>query len=150
MLDRPDDLATRAQPERSKAFCSALFGWTFGDSEPEYGGYAVAYQNGKSAAGVGPSPDGSQMPSVWTVYFASDDLAADAGRVQALGRQVMVEPIQVGDRGHMGIFTDPGGVAFGLWQPIGFQGADSQGEKGSVVWAEINTWRSIPTTRRVP
>lgn len=123
----------------ARAFYTALFGWTFQDSGPEYGGYTMAYQGGKTAAGIGSTPEGSGMPSVWTVYFASDDLAADASRVRALGGQVMVEPMKVGDQGHMGIFTDPTGAAFGLWQPERHTGAQSRDEEGSVIWVEINT-----------
>ncbi|WP_350243643.1 VOC family protein [Deinococcus sonorensis] len=132
------DLTTTA-PEPCRAFYSALFGWVYGESASEYGGYAMAFQQGRVAAGLAPRPAGAGVPSVWTVYFASDDLEADAARVQALGGQTVVAPMQVGEQGHMGVFSDPTGAVFGLWQSGAHQGAENRDDQGSVVWVEVHT-----------
>ena len=132
------DLMTSV-PDQSKAFYTALFGWNFGESSAEFGHYAMAFKDGRSAAGIMPAEAGSPMPGAWTVYFASDDLDADAERVWVLGGQVMVAPVQVGDQGKMGVFTDPTGAAFGLWQAGQHQGAESREGEGTVVWVEVNT-----------
>lgn len=132
------DLATPI-PDQSKAFYSALFGWTYGESSEEYGHYTMAFQEGKRASGLAPLPSGAEMPSAWTVYFASDDIAADAQRVTSLGGQVVMGPMQIGDEGHMGVFSDPTGATFGLWQAGNHPGFESREGEGSVVWVEVNT-----------
>ena len=126
--------ATQAQ-----AFYTELFGWQYWQSGEEYGHYAMAHQNGNSVAGIYPSAPGATQPSTWTVYFASDDIKTDARRIRELGGQVIMEPMQVGDQGHMGLFTDPTGATFGLWQAGNHKGAQVTDQHGSVIWVEVNT-----------
>ncbi|UQN10236.1 VOC family protein [Deinococcus sp. QL22] len=132
------DLAT-PMPDRSKAFYTTLFGWEYGESSEEYGHYAMAFQGGKLATGLVPLPPGAEMPSAWTVYFASDNIAADAEQIVRLGGQVVMGPMLIGDQGHMGVFSDPTGATFGLWQAGNHQGFEACEGDGSVVWVEINT-----------
>ena len=130
------DLSTPT-PQQTRDFYAALFGWEYQISE-EFGGYANAHLNGKVAAGISPLSQGMDGPNAWRVYFASDDLHADAGRVKSSGGSVIEGPMQVGEQGHMGFFSDPTGATFGLWQPIQHMGGQGQGV-GSMVWAEVNT-----------
>ncbi|WP_181391939.1 VOC family protein [Deinococcus irradiatisoli] len=134
------DLATPS-PDQSRAFYAALFGWEYSVAPEEYGNYATALRGGpgQSAAGIAPLPGDSDMPSAWTTYFASDDVYADAERVTGLGGQVVMAPLAVGDLGHMGLFTDPSGAAFGLWQAGRHTGAEVMGEVGSLAWLSLNT-----------
>jgi uncharacterized protein len=126
-------------PQRTRDFYAELFGWTYTVAGPEYGYYATALQGAQSVAGITPTPPDTALPSAWTVYFASDDLAADAARVQSLGGAVLAAPMQVGNQGHMGLFTDPTGAAFGLWQALEHRGAQATAGQGVRVWAEVNT-----------
>ncbi|MFC4426548.1 VOC family protein [Deinococcus navajonensis] len=132
------ELAT-TMPDQSKAFYRALFGWVYGETSEEYGHYAMAFQDGKVATGLAPLPPGAEMPSNWTVYFASDDIAADAERVKALGGQAVMGPLQIGEQGQMGVFTDPTGATFGLWQAGNHRGAEAREGDGSLAWVEVNT-----------
>lgn len=133
------DLSTN-KPEESKAFYSALFGWTFHDQGPEYGHYHQAKQNGHTVAGfMAQTPDMQGMPSLWTVYFRTLDAQADAGRIQELGGNVMVPPMPVHTLGQMMVAIDPTGAAFGLWQPGEFQGSELANEHGSMAWQEVLT-----------
>ncbi|GGR01175.1 VOC family protein [Deinococcus ruber] len=125
-------------PARTHAFYAALFGWTY-EIRPDYGGYAMAHQQGRTAAGIMPMEPDSPMPSAWTVYFDSADIAADAERVTELGGQVMVPPMQVGDQGQMGVFSDPTGAVFGLWQAGNHKGAQATDGEGSLAWVQVNT-----------
>jgi predicted enzyme related to lactoylglutathione lyase len=76
---------------------------------------------------------------VWTVYFASEDAAADCERVKELGGQVMVEPMVISDSGSMAICVDPTGAAFGFWQANQHIGSGAENEHGSMTWCEVNT-----------
>ena len=98
----------------AKNFYQQVFGWEFFDTGPDFGHYHFALSQGRNAAGVGLIwPPDSPQPSAWTIYFASDDAAADSERVKALGGQVMVEPMTIGDSGAMAICVDPTGAVFG-------------------------------------
>ncbi|WP_425147233.1 VOC family protein [Deinococcus sp.] len=125
-------------PAQTHEFYAGLFGWDY-EVRPQYGNYAMASRHGKSAAGIMPMEPGAQMPSAWTVYFASDDLAADAERVRELGGSAMMGPHQVGDQGHMAVFADPTGAAFGLWQAGQHRGAQATDGEGSLAWVQVNT-----------
>ncbi|WP_168734936.1 VOC family protein [Deinococcus sp. KSM4-11] len=133
------DLST-GKPEEAKAFYTALFGWEFEDYGPELGHYHRARKDGEEIAGMVPqSPQMPDMPSAWSVYFASDDAHADAARIRELGGSVLVEPMQVMNLGHMMVATDPTGAVFGLWQPIDFHGYTVAAEHGAPAWQEVLT-----------
>ncbi|WP_328287032.1 VOC family protein, partial [Mycobacteroides abscessus] len=61
------DLAS-SDLEKSKAFYSALFGWTLQEAGPEYGGYINAYKDGKAVAGMITNNPEWNAPDAWTTY----------------------------------------------------------------------------------
>lgn len=136
---------TTPEPQRARDFYAALFGWDYTISE-EFGGHANAHVGGLMAAGISPAPpQDMDSPTAWTVYFASDDIHADAARITELGGQSMFEPMQIGDQGHMGFFADPAGATFGLWQDDQHGGFAAYQGLGRLAWAEVNTRDSAPT-----
>lgn len=126
--------------DSARAFYAGLFGWTYQASRPEFHGYTLAEVDGRSAAGLIASAGG---PVGWAVYFMSGDVYADAARVAELGGVVLQAPFQVGPdgevQGHMGLFADPAGAVFSLWQPGLNPGAGHREGVGSVVWHSLNT-----------
>lgn len=125
--------------EGAKQFYQQVFGWDYVDTGEDFGHYHFAMTQGQNAAGLGPMQPGSEMPSAWTIYFASDDIDADVARVKALGGQIFLAPMTVGESGKMAICADPTGAAFGLWQAIDMIGASVEGEHGGMAWHEVNT-----------
>ena len=122
--------------DRAKAFYGALFGWTASDSGPEYGGYITFERDGEPIAGMMHN-DGSGGPSQWTVYLHSDDAAKTTDLARQHGAQVHLEPMQVGDQGHMAFLADPAGATVGVWQPQEHQGfAAAHGPVGAPTWFE--------------
>lgn len=133
------DLAT-PNLEGAKTFYHQLFGWDYMDTGADFGHYNMAMAQGHNVAGIGPIwPPDSPQPSAWTIYFASDDIAADAARVKTLGGQVMVEPMVIADSGSMAICVDPTGAVFGLWQANQHIGSAVENEHGAMTWFEVNT-----------
>ncbi len=131
---------TSSKPEETKAFYSALFGWTFHDSGPEFGHYHLVQKGSRVVAGFMPhDAQMAGMPSVWTNYYASDNVQADMARITELGGHVVVPAMQVHNRGWMMVATDPTGAAFGMWQPLEFQGIELDGEHGTLGWQEVLT-----------
>jgi predicted enzyme related to lactoylglutathione lyase len=60
-------------------------------------------------------------------------------KIREHGGRVLVKPMPVGDFGTMVLAADPGGAAFGVWQPGTHKGFEATAEPGAVSWAEIYT-----------
>ncbi|THC47777.1 VOC family protein [Streptomyces sp. A1499] len=123
--------------EGGKRFYGELFGWTFDEGAgPEYGHYTQAYVDGRAVAALAPKADG-RMPTVWTVYLATPDAAALAGRIKAAGGSMVTEAMAVGSFGTMGLAADPEGAVFGLWQAGTHRGFGLTQAPGAFCWTEV-------------
>jgi uncharacterized protein len=123
----------------AQRFYGAVLGWEFDDStDPQYGGYAMATVDGRSAAGMGPAQDPS-APNAWTVYVASSDADAVAAKVAEAGGTVVAGPFDVGPMGRMAIALDPHGSSFGVWQAGQHHGAGVYNAHGGLAWEEVGT-----------
>lgn len=125
--------------EGARAFYKALFGWDYFINGPEMGHYTIALKDGRPAAGLGPKPAGVEMPSVWSVYFATDDVDASLAAVSAHGGAITHPAHTVGEQGRLGMAADPSGAVFGFWQPGTHRGAEVVNEHGAMAWCEVNT-----------
>lgn len=134
------DLMT-SDVEKAKAFYGEIFGWTYEVADQEkYGGYVTAFKDGQVVAGLmAKMPEQGTMPDMWSVYLATEDINATADAVAAAGGQVLMPPMEVPEQGHMAMFTDAGGAAFGGWQSSGMGGFGKVAEPGSPVWFEVHT-----------
>jgi uncharacterized protein len=132
----------------SKAFYSALFGWTAHAVEaPEAGGYTTFHLGGdKRVAGVGPLPNPGPPPA-WTTYVSVVDADATTAAATDAGGKVLMAPMDVLDQGRMALLQDPTGAVFGLWQPREHKGADVFNQPGSLSWNELST-RDVPAATR--
>ncbi len=103
--------------EKSKAFYGALFGWTAGAADPEYGGYITFSKDGEMVAGLMSAQAAQGPPDVWSVYLAVEDAAAAVQAARDNGGEVYVDAMPVGTAGVMAVVGDVGGAAIGIWQP---------------------------------
>ncbi|MBW1604223.1 VOC family protein [Streptomyces sp. JJ66] len=122
-----------------KHFYGELFGWTFGESPPEFGYYTGALSDGKAVAALTPPMPDQEPQAAWTLYYASDDTDATAERIRAHGGELLMEPMDVAEFGRMCLARDPGGAVFGVWQARSHTGFDKEGEPGAYTWSEVNT-----------
>ena len=132
------DLMT-SDPARSREFYSGLFGWEAEEPNPDFGGYFNFGRDGVRVAGCMASQPGADMPDVWSVYLATDDVAKTVETATANGGHVEVEPMAIADLGTMAFLTDNGGAAVGLWQPGLHKGFGVYGEPGAPSWFELMT-----------
>ena len=132
------DLFT-SDPDRSRAFYSALFGWTPEEPNQEFGGYFNFTKDGVRIAGGMRNDGSSGQPDGWSVYLATDDAEKTVAGATAHGGQVMVPPMAVGDLGTMAVVSDPGGAVIGMWQPGEHRGFGYVGEPGAPSWFELHT-----------
>lgn len=135
------DLAS-SDIERSQAFYTAVFGWTFESAGPEYGGYINAFCDGRPVAGLMHNDPQWNSPDGWTTYLHTADMKATLDKAVAAGAITCAgppEPMQVGDRGWMGMLSDPAGAFFGLWQPAGHRGFEVVNENGAPVYFQLTS-----------
>jgi predicted enzyme related to lactoylglutathione lyase len=126
--------------EASKRFYTALLGWEYTETGPDFGDYVMAMKNGKLVAGMSPPQPGSEgMPPVWSLYLRTGDADVVAKRIEQLGGKLLVPPMAVGDTGRMVFALDPSEAAFGLWEAGQHRGAELFGEPGALTWSEVIT-----------
>lgn len=119
-------------------FYSELFGWQAEDLGEEAGHYTMMRKDGKMAAAIGPQMN-PQAPAMWTTYVHSPDAKATAQKVKDAGGQVVMEPFEVMQAGHMAGFMDPTGAFICVWQPGQHQGAEHVNAPGGFCWNELQT-----------
>ena len=126
--------------DRSQDFYARVLGWRFTPSDPQYGGYCNALVDGEPVAGMSPALPGMEDdPHAWAVYLASDDIRATGRAALAAGARQLFEPTPVGGFGAMGVWIDPTGAAFGVWQPREHTGFSVLGRHGAVAWCDLLT-----------
>lgn len=95
--------------QKSKAFFSAMFGWTFEEWGPEY----MSFNDGRFDGGFYHAQQPAPATGVLVIFF-SEDLEKDLQRVQELGCSISkpIFPFPGGRRFH---FIDPTGNEFAIW-----------------------------------
>jgi predicted enzyme related to lactoylglutathione lyase len=132
------------EPEAAVAFYADLFGWTFEDrTQPDSDQrYFVAQLRGGDVAGIaGVPPQPDEMPGspVWNTYVAVESADEAAAKVTAASGQVVMEPFDVPGAGRMGVFSDPSGATFCVWQAKEWPGARLVNEPGTWNFSELYT-----------
>jgi predicted enzyme related to lactoylglutathione lyase len=102
-----------SDPERAEEFYAGVFGWRFEAVEGGDVPYWGIYNDDRLNGGMMPLPPDQAMPSHWLVYFGSESVDDDAGRVGELGGTVMVPPMSV-PGGRILVAQDPQGGVFAL------------------------------------
>lgn len=126
-----------ADLDAAKAFYGPVVGWTFADTGEEFGHYTLCQRDGHSAAGLSGLMPGAPGPAPWTVYVASDDVAATTKLITEHGGSLVVEPMEVPGMGIMAVAVDPTGGAFAVWQGLGMVGFEIANEPGGVTWTDV-------------
>ena len=114
-----NELAT-PDPEASSAFYGGLFGWEFAPEGPP--GYLLIHNRGRANGGIlqmteeWRMPDGTPVPSHWSVYFSVADLDHSLARVKELGGEVVYETMEAPGVGRFNVVREPSGAYFTLIQ----------------------------------
>jgi uncharacterized protein len=111
-------------PESAQRFYSELFGWRV-DKLPEAASadtdvagqeYWGIFNGERLNGGMMPlSQAGPGAPPAWLVYFTTADLDASVARVDELGGQVLVPPMQI-QSGRIAVAQDPQGAVFAFFE----------------------------------
>lgn len=103
-----------SDPDRAQEFYAGVFGWRF---EPVEGGdmpYWGIYNGDRANGGMMPLAAEDGVPPHWLVYFGSDSVDDDAGRIGELGGTVIVPPMPI-PGGRILVAQDPQGATFALF-----------------------------------
>jgi len=123
--------------DRAKDFYGALFGWEFETGPAETGHHTMCLLRGREVAALAPTePTGAYW---WNVYLATDDCDATARRVTAAGGTLVIEPMDIMDKGRMAIAIDPVGAQFGLWEARAQVGCRLVNEPNTLVRNDLVT-----------
>jgi predicted enzyme related to lactoylglutathione lyase len=133
--------ASQPDPDAAVAFYGDLFGWDFRDAMPpgSEAQYFIAQLRGGDVAAVGSIPEGAPQTAMWNTYVSVESADDTASKVLDAGGQALQDPFDVMDAGRMGVFADPEGAAFCVWQAKGNKGAQIVNEAGSLNFNGLNT-----------
>lgn len=123
-------------PPAAATYYRELFGWEVGPPLPETGNFSLASARGVAVAALGPLPS-EDVPTMWTAYFAVDDLEAAADAARTAGGSVLLEPGEPVPGVRLAIVADPAGAVFGLWQRREHNEPWLRDEPGAVDWLEL-------------
>ena len=128
-------------PRAAVAFYGDLFGWDFEDRTPPGASepYFVAQLRGRDVAGVGAQPPGAPPTPSWSTYVAVQSADAAARAVKDAGGSVLMGPFDIPGAGRMGVFADPSGAVFCVWEAKETKGAQLVNEPGTWNFSELNT-----------
>ena len=111
------------EPDKDKAFYSAVFGWAAG--RPSFEGapdtYTVWELSGKPVGGMMQMTEGMFPPEVpphWSVCFAVADCDATVAKARERGATIVAEPMDM-PIGRFAAMIDPQGAWFTIMQPAG-------------------------------
>src|SRR5689334_3875081 len=101
--------------------------------------YYMARIDGRDAAAISSQPPGAPPQAVWNTYIRVESADDAAARVREAGGRVLSEPFDVFDAGRMGVFADPEGAVFCVWQPGSHRGSAAVNEHGAVNFNNLHT-----------
>lgn len=131
------------QPEPAEAarFYSQLFGWETEDMMPPGSGghYFMGRIGGRDAAALSSIPSGAPAEAAWNTYIRVDSADDAAERIRDAGGRVLSAPFDVFDSGRMGVFADPEGAVFSVWQSGTHRGSAAVNEHGALLFNNLHT-----------
>jgi predicted enzyme related to lactoylglutathione lyase len=128
-----------SDPEAASHFYGRLFGWTAEKAGPDYGDYLTFQHRGGPISGCMVNDATTRGVNSWSIYLESDNVEDTVRMAEANGGHISIEPLRVGDLGHMAFVTDPAGALVGIWQPGTMEGFSARGETGAPAWFELFT-----------
>jgi predicted enzyme related to lactoylglutathione lyase len=128
-------------PKAAVAFYGTLFGWEFEDTMPpdSPGHYFIGRLRGRDVAAIGSQTENGPPTPVWNTYIWVDSADDTVAKVKEAGGATVVEPFDIPGAGRMGVFSDPTGAVFSVWQAKEHWGAQLVNEPGTWSWSDLNT-----------
>jgi uncharacterized protein len=104
-------------------FYSEVVGWSAQEHQMAHGDtYTVFSKGDRMVAGLMAIPEPMRaegVPPCWSGYVSSDDVDADARRIEAAGGSVKRPPADIPNIGRFAVVADPGDAVFLIFKPSG-------------------------------
>lgn len=130
-------------PSAAGEFYGSLFGWKRNDEDMgDHGIYTQFTLRDRIVAAMHkltPDQAAQGVPPHWGLYITVADLDAATARVDELGGQVLMGPMDIADAGRMAVIRDPQGAGICLWQAKAHCGVHVRDEVDSLCWSELMT-----------
>lgn len=133
------DLMT-AEPARSLAFYTALFGWATESREMGAAGtYTTVRAGARAFGGVVPLEARHGIPSHWVSYVAVADVDATCARARAAGGRTCLPPTDIPNVGRFAMIEDPTGAIVSPISLPNTAAAERRGvpPAGTACWHEL-------------
>jgi uncharacterized protein len=100
----------------AKKFYKKVFDWKLNQLGPEMGNYTVIDTGSKTTGGGMAKKMMPGQPTAWLVYAEVDSVKKTIAKAEKAGAKVVMPFQEIGEMGAIGIFVDPTGASFGVWE----------------------------------
>ncbi len=100
----------------AKKFYKKLFDWKLDTLGPEMGNYTLINTGSKTSGGGIAAKMMPEQPTAWLVYAEVKSVKKTMAKAEKAGGKPVLPYQEIGDMGAIGVFLDPTGAAFGVWE----------------------------------
>jgi predicted enzyme related to lactoylglutathione lyase len=107
---------TTPDPGAARKFYKKLFDWKLTVLGADMGHYTLIDTGDKVAGGGMAAPMMPGAPTAWMPYALVDSVHETIAKAEKNGAKVLVKYQPIPGNGAIGVFLDPAGAAFGVWE----------------------------------
>jgi predicted enzyme related to lactoylglutathione lyase len=100
----------------AKKFYKKVFDWKLNELGPEMGNYTLINTGSRTVGGGLQAKMMPDQPTAWLVYAEVDSVKKTMAKAEKAGAKVVVPFQEIGGMGAIGVFVDPTGAGFGVWE----------------------------------
>jgi uncharacterized protein len=100
----------------AKKFYKKVFDWKLNTLGPDMGDYTLIDTGAKNVGGGMTAKMMPNQPTAWLVYAEVDSVKRTMAKAAKAGAKVVVPFQPIPDMGAIGVFIDPTGAGFGVWE----------------------------------
>ncbi len=105
-------------PDGSRAFYTALLGWTEESMPMPDGSTYTMFKTGERpvCGMVKPPAEKGEVPTTWVNYITVEDLEATVAKAESLGATICMPITEIPGKGRFAGLSDPQGAPIAFWQ----------------------------------
>jgi hypothetical protein len=100
----------------AKKFYKKVFDWKLNDLGPEMGNYNLINTGSRTVSGGLAGKMMPEQPTAWLVYAEVASVKKTIAKAEKAGAKIVMPFQEIGTMGAIGIFVDPTGAPFGVWE----------------------------------
>jgi predicted enzyme related to lactoylglutathione lyase len=100
--------------KKAEKFYQSVFSWKLRPM-PKYNYTMIDVGKGGTGGGM-QKKTMPEAPNAWLPYVKVDDVRKTVAKASKAGARVMLDYMDIGEMGAIGVFADPSGAAIGVWQ----------------------------------